>query len=189
MDIITYRIITYLLTVITFVIVRFYEITRSCDVSWRPATPNRAVGCPPTVPHLGRAGEKEISLKYKFLSSQYFHLKHYIPLLNWGNPTCHLAARQKMQKEFQSNFYLWMYEYTRTTLLLSSFHIMIEWKFNNCNQLQEVALPSKTAPAAGDSTLFQNCIRFRCKETALFSQNASTIKDSSPSANCTSCKR
>ena len=44
-DIITYRIITYLLTVITFVIIRIYEITTSCDVSWRPATPNRAVEC------------------------------------------------------------------------------------------------------------------------------------------------
>ena len=26
----------------------------------------------------------------------------YIPLLNWGYPTCHPAARRRMQKEFQS---------------------------------------------------------------------------------------
>lgn len=26
----------------------------------------------------------------------------YITLLNWGNPICHLAARRRMQKEFQS---------------------------------------------------------------------------------------
>ena len=31
MDIIIYRIITYLLTVITSVIIHFYEIIRSCD--------------------------------------------------------------------------------------------------------------------------------------------------------------
>lgn len=43
-----------------------------------------------------------VSCTCSFLSLIYFHLK-YIPLLNWGNPTCHLAARRRIQKEFQSN--------------------------------------------------------------------------------------